>query len=158
LSQAHKKKGRISRKAAKLAKKRRKREIIEVTVTGNELAKQIVDAAYRVHTTLGPGLLESVYESVLAHELEHRGLLPKRQQPVPLVYRGVHIEVGFRADPIVADLAIVEIKPVEVVAPVHKKQLLTHLRLANKRLGLLINFNVGLIKDGITRIANGLPE
>jgi GxxExxY protein len=127
-------------------------------VTENEVAKQIVDAAYRVHTTLGPGLLESVYESVLAYELEHRGLLTTRQQPVPLVYHGVHIEVGFRADLIVEDLVIVEIKSVEVVAPVHKKQLLSHLRLANKRLGLLINFNVALIKDGITRIANGLPE
>jgi GxxExxY protein len=127
-------------------------------VTENEVAKPIVDAAYRVHTTLGPGLLESVYESVLAYELEHRGLLTTSQQPVPLVYHGVHIEVGFRADLIVEDLVIVEIKSVEVVAPVHKKQLLSHLRLANKRLGLLINFNVALIKDGITRIANGLPE
>ena len=127
-------------------------------MTENELAKEIVDAAYRVHTTLGPGLLESVYESVLAYELEHRGLLTTRQQPVALVYYGVRIEVGFRADLIVEDLVIVEIQSVEVVAPVHNKQLLTHLRLANKRLGLLINFNVALIKDGITRIANGLPE
>ena len=90
-------------------------------MTGNELAKQIVDAAYRVHTTLGPGLLESVYESVLAYELEQRGLLTTRQQPVPLVYHGVHIEVGFRVDLIVEDLAIVEIKSVKLVAPVHKK-------------------------------------
>ena len=127
-------------------------------MTGNELAKQIVDAAYRVHTTLGPGLLESVYESVLAYELEHRGLQATRQQPVPLVYHGIHIEVGFRADLIVEDLVIVEIKSVEVVAPVHKKQLLTHLRLADRRLGLLINFNVVLIKDGIKRVVNGLPE
>jgi GxxExxY protein len=132
--------------------------MIEGTVTENPLAKQIVDAAYRVHTTLGPGLLESVHESVLAYELEHRGLLTTRQQPVPLVYYGFHIEVGFCADPIVEDLAIVEIKSVEVFAPMHKKQLLTHLRLADKRLGLLIDFNVALIKDGITRIANGLPE
>ena len=102
--------------------------------------------------------MESVYESVLAYELEHRGLLTTRQQPVPLMYHGVHIEVGFRADLIVEDLVIVEIKSVEVVAPVHQKRPLTHLRLANQRLGLLINFNVALIKDGITRIANGLPE
>jgi GxxExxY protein len=87
-----------------------------------------------------------------------RLLLATRQQPIPLVYHGVHIEVGFRADLIVEELVIVEIKSVEVVAPVHKKQLLTHLRLANKRLGLLINFNVALIKDGITRVANGLSE
>ena len=138
--------------------RREGRGIIEVNVTENELAKQIVDSAYRFHTALGPGLLESVYESVLAYELEQRGLLTTRQQPVPLVYRGVHIEVGFRADLIVENLVIVEIKSVEVVAPVHKKQLLTHLRLADKRLSLLINFNVALIKDGITRVVNGLPE
>ena len=95
--------------------------------------------------------MESVYESVLAYELEQRGLLTTRQQPVPLVYHGVHIEVGFRVDPIVEDLAIVEIKSV-------KKQLLTHLRLANKRLGLLINFNVAPIKDGSTRVDKGFSE
>jgi GxxExxY protein len=113
-------------------------------VTENEVAKQIVDAAYRIHTELGPGLLESVYEVVLAHELETRG--------------GTQIEMGFRADIIVEDKVIVEIKSVEAVALVHKKQLLTYLRLADKRLGLLINFNLALIKDGITRIANGMPD
>jgi len=127
-------------------------------VTENEAAKQIVDAAFRVHTSLGPGLLESVYEVVLAYELERRGLRVIRQQPVPIVYQGTRMEIGFRADLIVEDLVIVEIKSVEAVAPVHKKQLLTHLRLANKRLGLLINFNVALIKEGITRIATGMPD
>ena len=127
-------------------------------MTENEVAKRIVDAAYRVHTTLGPGLLESAYEAVLAFELESRGLRVARQQAVPIVYQGMRIEMGFRADLIVADLVIVEIKSVEAVAPVHKKQLLTHLRLAGKRLGLLINFNVALVKDGITRIANGMPD
>ena len=122
------------------------------------MAKQIVDAAYRVHTSLGPGLLESAYEAVLAFELENRGLRVTRQQSVPIIYHGTRIEVGFRADLIVADLVIVEIKSVESLAPVHKKQLLTHLRLAGKRLGLLINFNVALIKEGITRIANGMPD
>ena len=116
-----------------------------------------MDAAYHVHTSLGPGLLESVYEMVLAYELEKRALRVVRQQPVPIVYQGTRIEMGFRADLIVEDLVIVEIKSVEVVAPVHKKQLLTHLRLAGKRLGLLINFNVALINEGITRIANGMP-
>jgi GxxExxY protein len=127
-------------------------------VTENEIAKQIVDAAYRIHTALGPGLLESAYEAVLAHELENRGLRTARQQMVPIVYQGTRIETGFRADLIVEDKVIVEIKSVDAVAPVHKKQLLTHLRLADKRLGLLLNFNVALIKDGITRIANGLRE
>ena len=127
-------------------------------MTENEVAKQIVDAAYRVHTSLGPGLLESVYEVVLAYELEKRGLHTVRQQAVPIVYQGIRIEMGFRADLIIEDQVIVEIKSVDAVAHVHKKQLLTHLRLADKRLGLLINFNVALIKDGITRIVNGLPD
>ena len=127
-------------------------------MTENEVATQIVDAAYRIHTSLGPGLLESVHEVVLAYDLEKRGLRVVRQQPVPIIYQGVRIEIGFRADLIVEDVVIVEIKSVEVVAPVHKKQLLTHLRLADKRLGLLINFNVALIKEGITRIANGMPD
>ena len=127
-------------------------------MTENEVAKQIVAAAYRVHTSLGPGLLESVYEVVLAYELEQRGLHTVRQQAVPIVYQGIRIEMGFRADLIIEDQVIVEIKSVDAVAPVHKKQLLTHLRLADKRLGLLINFNVALIKDGITRIVNGLPD
>lgn len=127
-------------------------------MTENEVAKQIVDAAYRVHSGLGPGLLESVYETVLAYELEKRGLRVLRQQPVPIAYEGARIEIGFRADLIVEDLVIVEIKSVETVAPVHKKQLLTYLRLAGKRLGLLVNFNVAFIREGITRIANGMPD
>jgi GxxExxY protein len=127
-------------------------------VTENEVATQIVDAAYHIHTSLGPGLLESVYEVVLAYELENRGLRVVRQQAVPIVYEGTRIEMGFRADLIVEDKVIVEIKSVEAIAPVHKKQLLTHLRLADKRLGLLINFNVVLIKEGIKRIANGMPD
>jgi GxxExxY protein len=127
-------------------------------VTENALAKQVVDVAFHVHTALGPGLLESVYEVVLAYELEKRGLHTLRQQPVPIVYQGTRIEMGFRADPMAEDQLIVEIKSVEAVAPVHKKQLLTHLRLADKRLGLLINCNVVLIEDAITRIVNGLSD
>lgn len=127
-------------------------------MTENEVAKQIVDAAYGVHTSFGPGLLESAYEAALAYELDKRGLRTVRQQAVPIVYQGTRIEVGFRADLVVENLVIVEVKSVDTIAPVHKKQLLTYLRLAGKRLGLLINFNVVLIKDGITRIANGLPE
>ena len=127
-------------------------------MTGNAIAKEIVDAAFRIHTTLGPGLLESVYDAVLAFELDRRGLRTVRQQPIPVVYETVRIDTGFRADLIVEDKVIVEIKSVEVLAPVHKKQLLTYLRLADKRLGLLINFQVALIKDGIHRIVNGLEE
>ena len=124
----------------------------------NAVARQIVDAAYRVHTTLGPGLLESVSEAALAYELEKRGLRITRQQTIPVVYETVHILTGFHADLVVEDAVIVEIKALESIAPVHKKQLLTYLKLADKRLGLLINFNVSLIKDGITRIVNGLQE
>jgi GxxExxY protein len=124
----------------------------------NEIARVIVDAAYHIHTTLGPGLLESVYEAVLAYELEERGLGVERQKPIPVMYEEVWMEEGFRADLVVEDTVIVELKSVETVSPVHKKQLLTYIRLADKRLGLLINFGAALIKDGITRIVNRLPE
>jgi GxxExxY protein len=127
-------------------------------MTENEIAREIVDAAYKVHTTLGPGLLESVYEAVLAYELETRGLEAARQCAIPIAYGRIKFEEGFRADLIVADKVIVELKSVENIIPVHKKQLLTYLRLADKRLGLLINFGANLIKDGITRIVNGLEE
>jgi GxxExxY protein len=112
----------------------------------------------RIHRSLGPGLLESVYEAVLSHELSRRGLGFVRQQDIPVIYDSVRIEIGFRADLIVEDKVIVEIKSVEVLAPVHSRQLLTYLRLADKRLGLLINFNVALIKDGISRVVNGLDD
>jgi GxxExxY protein len=108
----------------------------------NAVAQQVVDAAFRVHTSLGPGLLESVYEAALAYELEKRGLSIARQQGIPVVYEEVRIHAGFFADLVVEDQVIVEIKAVENVAPVHKKQLLTYLKLADKRLGLLLNFNV----------------
>jgi GxxExxY protein len=124
----------------------------------NAIAKEVVDAAFRIHTALGPGLLESVYDSVLSYELTRRGFRIVRQQPIPVIYESVRIDTGFRADLIVEDKVIVEIKSVEALALVHKKQLLTYLKLADKRLGLLINFHVALIKDGITRIVNGLED
>jgi GxxExxY protein len=126
-------------------------------VSENATAHQIVDAAYRIHAALGPGLLESVYESALAWELSNKGLRILRQHPIPVIYQEVQIQAGFYADLIVNHEVIVEIKAVETLAPVHKRRLLTYLRLADKRLGLLLNFNVLLIKDGITRIVNGLP-
>ena len=129
-----------------------------LTVTENEIAKHVVDAAFRIHTTPGPGLFESVYEAVMAHELASRGLHFVRQQALPVVWENIHLEAGFRADLIVENKVIVEIKSVEAIAPVHRKQLLTYLRLANKRLGILINFDVELIKDGISRVVNGLAE
>ena len=125
-------------------------------MTENEISKIIVDAAFKIHTTLGPSLLESVYEAVLAYELKQRGLYVVRQPAVPVIYHEVHLEEGFRADLIVEDKVIVELKSVEAIAPVHKKQVLTYLRLTNLKLGLLINFGEALIKDGITRVVNGL--
>ncbi|MFZ5449219.1 MAG: GxxExxY protein [Thermodesulfobacteriota bacterium] len=122
----------------------------------NEIARLIVDASYKIHTTLGPGLLESVYESVLFYELEKLGLIVDRQVPIPVVFSEIKLDEGFRADLIVEKKVIVELKSIEKVAPVHKKQLLTYLQLADKRLGLLINFNEALIRNGITRIVNRL--
>ncbi|MFN6535784.1 MAG: GxxExxY protein [Nostoc sp. EkiNYC01] len=122
----------------------------------NEVSGTVVDAAYMVHTSLGPGLLESVYETVMDFELRRRKLRVQRQVVIPVVYGGVVLEEGFRADLIVENQVIVELKSVESIHPVHKKQLLTYLPLADKRVGLLINFNVSLIKDGISRIVNNL--
>jgi GxxExxY protein len=122
----------------------------------NEISKKIVDAAYQIHRKLGPGLLESVYETVLVFDLEKRGLNVERQVPVPVVYEAVSFNEGYRADLIVENKVIVELKSVETIAPVHKKQLLTYLRLADKRLGLLINFGSELIRDGISRVVNRL--
>lgn len=125
-------------------------------MTENEISKQVVDAAFKIHTQLGPGLLESVYEAVLTYELRKRGLRVERQKAIPVIYEEVRLEEGFRADLVVEDKVIIELKSVEAVARVHKKQVLTYLRLSNLRLGLLINFGEELVKDGISRVVNGL--
>jgi len=127
-------------------------------LTENDLAKVIVDAAFKVHATLGPGLLESVYETVLVHELAARGLRVQRQVPIAIEYEGMRFDEAFRADLLVEDLLIVELKSIEAVRPVHKKQLLTYLRLSHRKLGVLINFGAPLIRDGITRVVNGLDS
>lgn len=127
-------------------------------MTENEISKVVVDAAYTIHVTLGPGLLESVYETVLCHELRKRGLKVERQVAVPVVYDGLQFEEGFRADIVVENKVVLELKSVEAVHPVHKKQALTYIRLMDIRLGLLLNFGAALMKDGIWRIANGLEE
>jgi GxxExxY protein len=124
----------------------------------NEISGIIVDAAYKIRTHLGPGLLETVYEVVLAHALKQRGLLVTRQVPVPIVFDGLRFEEGFRADLIVENTIIVELKSVETLTAVHSKQLLTYLRLMNLPLGLLLNFGAARLKDGIHRVVNGLPE
>lgn len=127
-------------------------------MTENEIAAVITDVAFHIHVKLGPGLLESVYEIILAHELRSRNLQVERQCPIPMQYGTIHFEEVFRADLIVENKVIVELKSVEAVSQIHLKQLLTYLRIADKRLGLLINFNEALIKDGIHRVVNGLKE
>ena len=122
----------------------------------NEIAREIVDAAFQVHKGLGPGLLESVYETVLCAELEKRGLVVIRQQPVPIRYGVLTFDEGFRADLFVNNKIIIELKSVERIIPVHKKQLLTYLKLANLKLGYLLNFGEELMVSGITRIVNEL--
>mgnify|MGYP003733841447 CR=1 FL=1 len=129
-----------------------------LSVTENEIAHQILDSAYRVHSKLGPGLFESVYEAALAYELAQRGLNVSRQFPIPVIYESIQIEAGFRADLLVEGKVIVELKFIEAITPVHHKQLLTYLRLSNTRLGLLLNFNVPRLKEGITRLVSHLPE
>ncbi len=124
----------------------------------NDISGQIIDAAIAIHKALGPGLLESVYEVVLAHELKSRELHVRRQVVVPIEYRGIRFDEGYRLDLLVDDLIIIEIKSVEEVNKVHKKQLLTYLRMMDKPLGLLLNFNVNLMKEGISRVANGIAE
>ena len=125
-------------------------------MTENEVASVVVDAAFHIHKSLGPGLLETVYEVVLAHELQKRGLSVQRQVPVQIVFDGLKFDEGFRADIIVEDKVIIELKSVEKIAPVHKKQLLTYLRLTNKKLGLLINFSSEVFKAGVSRVVNNL--
>ena len=124
----------------------------------NYLAKIVVDIAYKIHTRLGPGLLESVYEVAFAHELRKLNLNIETQKAIPIEYDDIRFTEGFRADIIVEGKLIIELKSIEEISKVHKKQLLTYLRLADKRLGLLINFGAPLIKHGIYRIVNGLEE
>jgi GxxExxY protein len=116
------------------------------------IAAQIVDAAFHVHSTLGPGLLESVYEICLAHELKKRGLNVLRQVPVPILYDGMKLDADFRIDLLVENCIVIELKAVEKMTPLFDAQVMTYLKLSGKKLGILINFNVRVIKDGIKRI------
>ncbi len=127
-------------------------------MTENQIATIIVACAFQIHVKLGPGLLESVYEAVLCYELTKQGLRVERQVLIPVMWDGAIIGDGFRADLIVENKIIIELKSVEKSNPLHNKQLLTYLRLTNKHLGLLINFGRGRIKDGIERVVNGLIE
>ena len=125
-------------------------------MTENEISKVVLDAAFRVHSALGPGLLESVYEAALTHELRKYGLEVETQVPVPVVYDGVKLAIGFRLDVLVENKVILELKSCENLSPIHSKQLLNYLRLSGLKLGLLFNFNVESLKGNIIRLVNNL--
>lgn len=125
-------------------------------MTENEIAKLVVDLCFKIHTQYGPGLFESVYEEIFCYEWNKNGIPFERQYPVPLVHESIKMDAGFRADIIIDHKVVLELKSVEALAPVHYKQVLTYLKLTNCKLGLLINFNVPLIKDGIHRVVNKL--
>lgn len=124
----------------------------------NRIGTIILEAAVEVHRNLGPGLLETVYEAVLTHELLARGLIVRRQVPIPIEYKGIRFEEGFRADMIVNDIVLIELKSVETVSAAHRKQIQTYLRLSGTKLGYLLNFGAPLMKDGIVRAVNGLED
>jgi len=127
-----------------------------MTTPINQLTHEVIGAAIEVHRKLGPGLLESAYKECLCRELVLRGVPFERERALPLEYKGIRLECGYRVDILVGGIVVVEIKAVEVLAPIHDAQLLTYLRLGGWRVGLLINFNVALLKDGIKRIVNNL--
>ena len=124
----------------------------------NQIASIVVDSCLRVHKALGPGLLESVYETYLERELINRGVKVRRQVGLPVIYDGLKLEDGFRIDLLVEERVIVEVKSVEDLAPVHFKQVLTYLKLSERKLALLVNFNVNLLKEGLKRVVNGLED
>ena len=124
-------------------------------MTENQIAKIVFEAALKVHKALGPGLLESAYEECLCYELRKQGLKTEKQKPLPLIYEEVQMEVGYRVDLLVEDKFIVEVKSVDALNDIHLAQILTYLKLANCKLGMLINFNVVLLKNGVKRVING---
>ena len=125
-------------------------------MTENEIAKEVVDLCFKIHTQYGPGLFESVYEEVFCYEWAKKNILFERQHPIPLVHETIKMDAGFRADVIIDNKVVVELKSVELLAPVHYKQVQTYLKLTGCKLGILVNFNVALIKEGIHRIVNNL--
>ena len=124
----------------------------------NAITSQIIGAAISVHDELGPGMLESAYEACMVHELMQRGLRVERQKPLPLIYKGITIDCGYRLDLLVENSVIVELKSVDRIESVHSKQVLTYLKLSGIKVGLLINFNVEFLRKGLTRLVNGLKE
>jgi len=131
---------------------------MEVIMNINQLSSKIIGAAIEVHKTLGPGLLESAYEQCLCHELSIQGLLFEKQKPLSIDYKGQKLDCGYRLDIVVEKAVIIELKSCEKIEPIHKAQLLTYLKLSGLNLGLILNFNVSLMRDGIVRIVNELSE
>jgi GxxExxY protein len=126
--------------------------VVNILMTDNELTHEIIGAAIEVHKNLGPGLLESTYEECLCHELSQRGIPFERQKPIPVIYKGVKLDCGYRLDLLVADRVILELKSVETLAPIHDSIMITYLKLSEHRIGLLMNFNVQILKEGIKRL------
>ena len=126
--------------------------VVNILMTDNELTHEIIGAAIEVHKNLGPGLLESTYEECLCHELSQRGIPFERQKPIPVIYKGVKLDCGYRLDLLVADRVILELKSVETLAPIHDSIMITYLKLSEHRIGLLMNFNVQILKEGIRRL------
>jgi GxxExxY protein len=126
--------------------------VVNIPMTDTELTHEIIGAAIEVHKNLGPGLLESTYEECLCHELSQRGIPFERQKPVPVVYKGVKLDCGYRLDLLVADRVILELKSVEALAPIHDSIMITYLKLSEYRIGLLMNFNAQILKEGIKRL------
>ncbi len=124
----------------------------------NQISREVIDAAMKVHTALGPGLLEHVYRACVAHELRKAGLKTDEEAALPVLYDGLQFDFAYRMDLLVNDLVIVEFKTVEKLLPIHRAQLLTYLKLSNKRLGLILNFNAVHLREGIWRVVNGLTE
>lgn len=123
--------------------------------TANHVSGQVVDSALAVHSVLGPGLLESTYQACLAYELRKRGCTVREEVGLPVIYETQRLEIGYRIDLLVQDIVVVEVKSVEAIAPIHRAQLLSYLKLSDKPVGLLLNFNVALMKQGIVRMRNG---
>ena len=126
--------------------------VVNILMTDNELTHEIIGAAIEVHKNLGPGLLESTYEECLSHELSQRGIPFERQKPIPVIYKGVKLDCGYRLDLLVADRVILELKSVETLAPIHDSIMITYLKLSGHRIGLLMNFNVQILKKGVKRV------
>jgi len=124
----------------------------------NEIGTVIIDTSIKIHKELGPGLLESVYEVILAYELEKKGLIVQRQVPINIIYEGIQFDEAFRADLLVNDMVLVELKSIELINNAHRKQLQTYLKLSGKKLGYLLNFGAPPMKEGIVRAVNDLPE